>query len=67
MKTQTTAPRTMPVLARAAASARVVTVAKTEVGKGWAAASDPQFIELVKIADARDIANYTAELIALRS
>jgi len=66
-KTTVVSSRAMPVLARASSSVRLASVAKTEIAKGWVAASDPQLLEIVRIADERDIASYTAELIARRS
>ena len=59
--------RSMPVLARASSSVRLATVTKAEIVKGWEAAGDPQLLEIVRIADARDVADYTAQLIARRS
>ncbi len=67
MKTTTEVVRTMPVIARVSSSVRLATEQKSEIVKGWQAAGDPQLLEIIKIADARDIADYTAQLIARRA
>ena len=66
-KTTVTVVRPMPAIARASSTVRLATVAKTEIAKGWEAAGNPQLLEIVRIADARDVADYTAQLIARRS